>query len=494
MNMVKGWKLCMRMFRQLGISRIPRDIQGSKGLMGCDHQIRHFRSDEPQDWTAMRADDAIKQMNQKYSDEMHFESRYDPRAHKGYDQQGDSFDQIESSQTGMRDPESRRLITQDTSDHQRRQERIIEENRRRWQNRVEPKSPAALQYERGNQIFGDEKPGKKHQRRGGNEEQTAEEYSKRRRAQRLKEKTRQERELRESRKGYNLPKSEGSEPSASTTMSTASQEWLARKAEEEEAKYWHSWTTCPDERRRLDAEKADAETAEHDDDDSSSGYKKSDRRGFIKPTLPYDSSVRRFQTHSQLVTAAQVRPVNYGSQQRTTLEQFKPERRRPSGMEKQIRLIKDFNRLKTVSRKRPLSLLQSHVFKSPKTKYSERRVEENLEDMELPQQMPRPKLAWQGLPRPVYKRFDGINRAIARKTQCQSKNAGAKKCVEPPRFKMTLRSKKLSRKRTPTDSFSNTLTVNTHFTPHSEYTGYGRQTVCDAWQNFSNFHYLKQIY
>lgn len=491
MNMVKGLKLCMRMIRQLGVSRIPREIQGSIGSLGCDHQIRHFRSDEPQDWTAMRADDAIKQMNQKYSDE----TRYDSRPHKSYDQQGDSFDQIESSQTGMRDPESRRMITQDTSDHQRRQERIIEDNKRRWQNRVEPKSPAALQYERVNQIFGDERPGQKRQRRGGNEDQSAEEYSKRRRAQRLKEKQRQERELRESRKGYNLPKSEDSEPSSPTTMSTASKEWLARKAEEEEAKYWHTWSTCPDERRRLEAEKAEAETAE-EDDESSSGYKKSERRGFIKPTLPYDSSVRRFQTHSQQVTAAEVqfpvRPVNYPSRQRTTVDQFKPERRRPSGMEKQIMLINDFNRLKTVNRKRPLSLLQSHVFKSPKTKYSERRVEENLEDMELPEQMPRPKLAWQGLPRPVYKRFDGINRAIARKTQCQSKNA--RKCVEPPRFKMTLRSNKLSRKRTPIDSFSNTLTVNTHFTPHSEYTGYGRQTVCDAWQNFSNVHCLKQIY
>ncbi|XP_023162091.1 stress response protein nst1 [Drosophila hydei] len=476
MNMVKSLKLYTRMFRQFRVSRMARDIHGSIATTaGCHNQVRHFRSDEPKDWKAKRGDDALKQMNKKYSDDKFADSRYGNQHYSKYDQ-GEGYDQTDSPYKGNRDPESRRLITQDTIDHQRRQERIIEDNRRRWQKRVEPKSPSQLQYERTSDIFGADKPGKRHQRRP-NEDQSAEDYSKRRREHRQKEKQRQERELRESRKGYKLPKAEETSQPASEAID---KEWLARKTEEQEAKYWHSWTTCPNERCNPDAES----------DESSSGYKKSDRRGFIKPTLPYDSSVRRFQTHSQQLTVKTqipLRPMQNAVQKHPTKDLANTKRRRPSGMEKQLVLLNDFNRLKMDKTKQPTSLLQSHVFNTPKTKYSDRQVEEKLEDMELPEQLPRTKLAWQGLPRPVYKRFDGVKRAIARKTQGQSK------FVEPPRFKMTLRSKSLSRKRTPTDSFSNMLNVNTHFTPHSEYTGYGRQTVCDAWQNFSNVHCLKQV-
>jgi len=118
------------------------------------------------------------------------------------------------------------------------------------------------------------------------------------REQRQKEVKRQERELRESRKNYDLPgynrplKSEADEaaPVAEETPSparTASQAWLEKRAREEEQKYWHSWHTCPSERQNQ-------ENAEDASEEIMHGYEgpRGPRRGLVKPPQPYDGGVR----------------------------------------------------------------------------------------------------------------------------------------------------------------------------------------------------------
>ncbi|EDW60213.1 uncharacterized protein DDB_G0290301 [Drosophila virilis] len=487
MNVAKSLKQCARAMRQRGWRRIPQDIQ--VGCVGLD-QRRNYQ-DDSHDWSSKRGEDAGVQMKNVYGEDRRFDPRYDDRHYKSY-YRGENYDMVDGSTKSVpsspKDPESRRRITQDTMDHQRRQERIIQENKIRWQQRSEPKTPVS-QYTH-HTFFSAENPRKPSKQES--EDQTAEEYSRRRRQQRLKEAKEQERELRESRKGYKIPKSEDEQgPPENLDTRYASEAWLEKRDQEDEAQYWHTWTTCPEERRGK--EMAKHEAAEDEEDEGAPKYNPSERRGFVKPTLPYDSSVRRFQTHSLQLAENDVPPME--PPQHAAKDQGQPKRRRPSGMEKQFLLARDFNRLNFVkddTTNRPSSLLQSHVFNLPRTVYAEEKRREELKDIELPEQPPRRKLAWQGLPRPVYKRFDGVNRAIARNDQVQRKKC--RKCVEPPRFRMTVKSKTLSRKPTPIDSFSSLLAVSTNYTPHSEYTGYGRQTVCDAWQNFTNVHNLKPIY
>ncbi|XP_034477088.1 uncharacterized protein LOC117783671 [Drosophila innubila] len=477
MSVVKGLRRCIRVWRQRVASKL---LESQFGALSVE-QRRNYRYDDRFNWPTGSPGD------RKVYTEEGFDPRYDERHYKSY-QRTEGF----GNNTSAKDSESRRRITQDTADHQRRQERIIQENKWRWQYRSEPKT-TGLRYSFEKPIYGAGPPSKK----GG----TTTEPRRRGQEQRQKEVKRQERELRESRKNYDLPgynrplKSEADEaPVAEDTPSpakTASQAWLEKRAREDEQKYWHSWHTCPSERQN-------PESAEDASEEIMHGYEgpRGPRRGLVKPPQPYDGGVRRFQTHSVQLADRKVAPPRFRPGKKTAL------RRKPNGMEKQYRLARDFTRVNRLSDesdvtteefskffKRPSSsLLQSHVLRSPPT-FGHIQEEERLEDIELPKQPPRMKLAWKGLPRPVYKRFDSIKRAVARNNQDRLKQR-----LEPPRFRMTVKSKGLMRQRTPIDSFSNQLAVNTRFTPYSEYLGYGRQTVCDAWHSFANVHNLKPIY
>ncbi|KAL7738357.1 hypothetical protein ACLKA6_006677 [Drosophila palustris] len=509
MNVVKGLRRCVRMMRQrvavekmlqkrleVGAMDAGMDMNVNVNMNMNMEQRRHFRYDDRANWPTGNPGES------KMYTEEGFDPRYDERHYKSYQRSSETYGQGGSS-TSPINPDSRRRIAQDTLDHQRRQERIIEENKWKWQYRSEPKT-AGLRYRIEKPIYGagpPSKKGKTEPRRPGRE-------------QRLKEVKRQERELRESRKNYDLPgynrplKSEAvdadgpvaaaDESEQPTAPKYASQAWLDKRAREDEKQYWHTWHTCPSER-------ADPETAEDASEEIMHGYNgPRGPREFVKPPPPYDGGVRRFQTHSvqradrEIPTLAPPR-VKAAAGKRSVI------RRKPNGMEKQYRMARDFTRVNRISEesdvtfeeyrrccKRDTSLPQSHQFRPSPTAYAQmmqEEEEERLEDIELPKQPPRMKLAWQGLPRPVYKRFDSIKRAVARKNQERIKQR-----LEPPRFHMTVKSKQLMRQRTPIDSFSNQLAVDTRFTPYSEYLGYGRQTVCESWQRFSKSHGLKNNY
>lgn len=491
MDVVNSLKQCMRVLRLHAWSRVVKNKHmGSMAL----EQRRHFRYDDRYNFHDG------KEGSKMYAEEG-FDPRIDDRHYKNF-QRNEHMEQSDMDQrvwnSANKETESRRRIIQDTVDHQRRQARIIQENKRRWQHRSEPKNKYPIEYTYDNDVLAAGTSKKRRLGRQAKEDKAAEDYSKRRRHQRQTEKQRQERELRESRKGYNLPKSEiETEQTSGAAPDTlyASRAWLEKRAREDEAKYWHSWQTCPEERSKR-------ESNEEADDDDSPRYEPTQRRGFVKPPHSYDGSVRSYQTNSRQLTERPhtVAPPKYVLTRQAAI------RRKPSGMEKQYLLARDFTRLnrsplpgvanperltESFRYKHHTSLLQSHVFNKPTSVYADKVEEDQLEDIELPRQPPRTILAWQGLPRPVYKRFDGIKRAIAhqKKVHCKS----TKTRVQPPRFQMTVKSKALKRPRTPMESFSNQLAVNTSFIPHSEYTGYGRQTVCDAWQNFTNVHNGKSI-
>ncbi|XP_060656014.1 uncharacterized protein LOC132791195 [Drosophila nasuta] len=479
MNVVKSLRHCVRVLRRGASGKVPQN--GQIAPMSVE-QRRNYRYDDRFNWpTGNPGDGRDTKLGNTYSDEL-FDPRHDERHYKSY-QRNDANNRM------TKDVESRRRVPQHSLDHQRRQARIIQENKWRWQRRTEPKTAPGFRVSYEHPIYGASP-----QRRPGRQEQQPRRPG---REQRLKEKQRQEKELRESRKDYDLPgynrplRSEAGDSTSSTDENQfASQAWLAKRKQENEQQYWHTWQTCPSERQ-------DPETAEAEDiaEEISPGYESTHetRRGFVKPSRPYDGGVRRFQTHSLQLSEGR----KHLKTKRSVV------RRRPSGMEKQYLLARDFttrihrlsdesdNSVEEVNKsfKRPTSLLQSHVFRSSPTVYADEQKVEQLEDIGLPKQPPRMKLAWHGLPLPVYKRFESIKKAVARKQL----DSSTKKRLQPPRFRMTVRSKGLARQRTPIDSFSNQLAVKTQFTPYSEYLGYGRLSVCDAWHNFANAHNLKPI-
>ncbi|XP_034654267.1 uncharacterized protein LOC117892260 [Drosophila subobscura] len=225
----------------------------------------------------------------------------------------------------------RRTIMQDPEEHQRRQNLIIEENKRRWTRgggmRRNAQAPGVskpdLIYDADRQNRQPRRPSQP-RRKGKNSNRAAKDYSRKRMSQRKRELKRQARELRKSRRGYNLP---GSDTRAEVhdedvTMRRqedayehyGSSEWLRKREDAEEAKYWHSWHTCPSQRcdENLDSDEDHIPSGPRT---SPSGYYES-RRSFHHMQLP---SIRS--PHYQVVANRLVK------------------RRKPIGLEKRCRLF-----------------------------------------------------------------------------------------------------------------------------------------------------------
>ncbi|XP_017837714.1 trichohyalin [Drosophila busckii] len=521
MHVVKGVGSCVRVLR--------KRVWSKMGAVCQQQQQRFYRKDGQDDgrygeWPVGDREEG-------------FDPRYDDRHYASHQREEARMrDHKDLSKphwpTGVKDMDSRRVIQQAALEHQRRQERIIQENKLRWEQRKEPRlnynepkyhddyNPIEARESPGNKHPGGERPGREQPlRKTKRQDEDARRFSKQRLARRERRSIEKHhaRELRESRKGYKLPKStmmsaeqsdqsEEQQPQAQhseqyqlqqpTVLSSASRAWLEKRQMEEEAKYWHSWNTCPDERRRQEEAAAADEAA----DEQPSGYEPnsaSPRRGLTTPPAPYDGSVRHFQTNSRQHAELELSEMPQPTQ---TLQ---PKRRRLSSMEKQHQLARDYAQLQQLSDisgrldrfvrtfKEPTALLQSHVFKSRQGSYVQQAEQDALKDVALPAQPPRRKMAWQGLPRPILKRFDSIKAAFNRQQELDEPPKPPSR-VQPPRFNMHL--KRLRRLRTPMDSFSNQLPVKTNFTPFSEYTGYGRQTVCDAWHRFTKVYNYKPAY
>lgn len=368
------------------------------------------------------------------------------------------------------DAEPRRRIIQDSYDHQKRQARIIAENRQRWISRTEPKPHPNITTTMNDPITSDRDPAK--------------EYSRRRRKQRQEEVKRQERELRESRKNYKLPgynapkedekaemddqeeeeqqqKKQQDDHHKPTIARDASAAWLAKRAEEEERNYWHSWYTCPRE-RDSETREASGENKENPQAD----YQSTKRRRLTKPPQSYDGSVRRFQTYSHQTT------------------KYIRTKRKPSGLEKQVSLAYDIKFPWQSTGDRRLmshgSLASSKVFWEEKPiKKLKATASDNLN--------------WKGMPSSIYKRFGNIKKSIDRKEEQKQlaeekqrynrKGLTKNQCLVPPRFSMTRR-KLGTRPRVPIDSFSTRLPIKTQFIPRVEYLGYGKQSILDSWVNY----------
>lgn len=366
--------------------------------------------------------------------------------------------------------ETRRRIVQDSQEHQRRQARIIAENRERWVDRTEPNP-----YTNADMTpYAADTPQEREERRA--------------RRQRREGVEREERELRESRKnyklpGYNAPRRPDKEESAelegeeqprdrkeqeTSSAESASQAWLERQAEEREKQYWHSWHTCPQERDYQ-------YTVEESNDPTPAGYAPKRKRALTKPPKAYDGSVRHFSTPRWTVPDPK-------------LSQYYSERK-PSGLQKQYNLACDA--LRSYRRR-----TKSHVFKTPS-------VEEKtpIRDLELPHQPARAKLDWQGMPSSVYKRFGNIKKAINRnevqvrrwrqKQQLQTLHDEDRQFYKihslvPPRFAMTLR-RMGPRRSVPIGSLSSKLALKPRHPPNVDYLGYGKRSLCDAWSKFSNY-------
>ncbi|EDV98363.1 uncharacterized protein LOC6568789 [Drosophila grimshawi] len=410
MNVPKSMKCCVHLLRQRGWIRSAQHL-------GTGNAVRNYRMDD-KGWVG----DEDSEVQRVYGEENTFDPRYNDRHYKIYRRH---------EMTTFQDSDARRRrIVHDAEEHQRRQERILLDNKNRWEQRTEPKSPAMLNYEHKYLIEG---KSRKHRQRQTEEERIAEEYSRQRRYKRLSEVKRQARELRESRKGYKLPKPQLNRLPA---IRSANEKWLEQRAVEDEAKYWHTWTTCPNERRCRET------AAANDADDAAPGDRTINRRtGFVQPKVPYDSSVRRYQTDSQqLAKAHSSQPTPSLAPPGYTTGDLTHNRRRPTGIEKQYRRSLNWGAASAAYRL-PISRL-----KYPTRKFA---------------RFVRPK--------------------------------GARKSVQPPRYRLSIRANRLQRQRTPIDSFSRTLAVSTRYTPYTEYTGYARQTVCDMWQNFTAAHNVRPI-
>ncbi|XP_030369239.1 uncharacterized protein LOC115620226 isoform X2 [Scaptodrosophila lebanonensis] len=405
----------------------------------------------------------------------------------------------------------RRPTKQGSIQHRQMQERIIEENKRKWLNRPEPKreinAPGVI-YQLKNPLYAAEKIHLHHgggagggkNRRGQGDDKAAEEYSRRRRAQRLKELKRQERELQKSRRGYKFPRAEGDSAPEGRMKDNVSQQ-------ETEAQYWHSWQTCPDERRMFKTEE------EMSDAEPSSGYGKTDAQqpGLVRPPHPYDGSRRRFQTASlQQAARLDLAPKALEERAMWRTNGIKPPsydmrvKRRASrkltSMEKQYQLAYDL----TDGHKRRRSSVadakvQQSQIKMPMPQKMWRNPvpdddEVELIDMELPHQPPRKKMSWNGMPQWWHKRFNKGKRSRSNDFEDAAEERDEAPKVKPPRYRMTVQSKALKRMRVPVQSFSERLRIVPRNTPHSEYTGYSRPTVCDQWESFKSGMISKSIY
>ncbi|EDW72038.2 uncharacterized protein Dwil_GK10650 [Drosophila willistoni] len=155
-------------------------------------------------------------------------------------EESDQYDDGESqqhpyAQMGQHDGESRRRMTLDPVEHQMRQERIIEENRRKWQNRTEPNREVhanGISYNI-DKFLGAENT-KLNANRVVKNKQTAEEYSRNRREAR-------QNELRRAGSKDNMQNEDND-------FNKPSEAWLNKQIAEHNDKHWHTWYNCPDER------------------------------------------------------------------------------------------------------------------------------------------------------------------------------------------------------------------------------------------------------
>lgn len=435
-----------------GLGRnLLRHHEGQCGCAMCVNERRYYREDDYYPHGGRGEDSDDKEKHRKQSS---FQ-----RPEYG------SFSNTEYWRSN--DAEPRRRIIQDSYDHQKRQARIIAENRQRWISRTEPKPHPNITTTMSDPITSDRDPAK--------------EYSRRRRKQRQEEVKRQERELRESRKNYKLPgynapredekaeledqedeeqKQQQDDRKPKTVAKDASAAWLAKRAEEEERHYWHSWYTCPRERDN-ETSVVSGENKENPQAD----YQSTKKRRLTKPPQSYDGSVRRFQTYSHQ-TAKYIRT-----------------KRKPSGLEKQVSLAYDIKfPWQSTGDRRLLShgsLAPSKVFWEEKPiKKLKASASENLD--------------WKGMSSSIYKRFGNIKKSIDRKEEKQlaeekqryhRKEQPKNQCLVPPRFSMTRR-KLGTRPRVPIDSFSNRIPIKTQFIPRVEYLGYGKKSILDSWVNY----------
>lgn len=179
----------------------------------------------------------------------------------------------------------RRTISQDPADHQRRQEAIIEQNRRRWQNRPESRretNTSGITY----------RPVKRKEsyiEEGMQRE--SEDYQRQRR---------------------NTESSEEAQDSQTVVYDSnrPTAEWLRKRQEESEAEHWHSWHTCPCSR--------ESETTEE-----VKPHLKRKKVVGIPPAYPRDYQRRGYH---------QISPPVYALKAKTIVMIPK---RRPSGIDKQ---------------------------------------------------------------------------------------------------------------------------------------------------------------
>ncbi|XP_039480916.1 uncharacterized protein LOC120444966 [Drosophila santomea] len=192
-----------------------------------------------------------------------------------------------SGSHGQAEPDTmrRRTISQDPVDHQRRQEAIIEQNRRRWQNRPESRretNSSGITYrpDTRKEQYVEEKL-----------QRESEDYQRMRR---------------------NPEKSEEAKDSQTVVYDAnrPSAEWLRKRQEENEAEYWHSWQTCPCSR--------ESETTEE-----VKPHLKRKKVVAIPPAYPRDYQRRGYH---------QISPPAYSLKAKTVVLMPK---RRPSGIDKQ---------------------------------------------------------------------------------------------------------------------------------------------------------------
>ncbi|XP_068147506.1 trichohyalin [Drosophila tropicalis] len=215
---------------------------------------RRFYNDR-NDWTEVKQRESQPGMAATYDmpksgpattryDEIYLNRGTAPRYEESVQYDDGESQQHQYAQMGQHDGESRRRMTQDPVEHQLRQERIIEENRRMWQNRAETNREVHVQginYNIDN-VFGAEMAKLKSSRVVKNK-QTDKEFSRNRRAA-------LQNELR--RNGYNLEDGESEhtkdQVQNDNDFNKPSKAWLNKQTKEEDAKHWHTWTSCPDER------------------------------------------------------------------------------------------------------------------------------------------------------------------------------------------------------------------------------------------------------
>lgn len=220
----------------------------------------------------------------------------------------------------------RRFILQNAEEHQRRQQMIIEDSKRKWSRGRPGREVLAPGTYRHDFIYnaGDKRDWhkKRDRRRDYDPDREAKDYSRKRMYQRQKEVKRQAYELQKSRRGYNLPKPDDSRAEAhewDATMRRGGDEaemQYYHSGTGEEAKYWHSWQTCPSQRG--------SEDLEHGEDFTQSDGSRSGLRG---PPKGYYNS-RRTMHHLQVPS---IRSPNY----QTVVNRLVC-KRKPMGMEKRF--------------------------------------------------------------------------------------------------------------------------------------------------------------